>query len=61
MGLFQNAFYFTGVMFVLFYEKSLIVYFLAFIGAYTLCYSLTPSGKYNPLRRRLMFATWEKA
>jgi hypothetical protein len=33
---------------------------LAFIGAYVVLYFLTPSGKCNPLRRRLMFATWER-
>ncbi|KRX06358.1 hypothetical protein PPERSA_04971 [Pseudocohnilembus persalinus] len=61
MGLFQNAFFFAGTVYALFYERILVFYFLFFVGAFAVLYLITPSGKFNPLRRKIMFSTWEQS
>lgn len=37
------------------------MYFFAFIGLYATFHYLTPSGKFNPVRRKIMFSTWERS
>lgn len=61
MGLFTNAFFFAVGVYGILNQPILLVYFLAAVGAYTVAHFMIPSGKYNNLRRKIMFATWERA
>lgn len=60
MGLYLNACIFSGILFAYLHEPVLILYFFSFLGVYTLLHILTPSGKYNSVRRKIMFSSWER-
>lgn len=59
MGLYTNAFYFAVGLYAILEKRELIVYFFAFIGLYVFIYTLTPSGKWNGVRKKIMLATWD--
>jgi hypothetical protein len=61
MALFTNAFFFAVGLYGFLNERIILLYFLAAIGAYTVFHFMIPSGKCNSLRRKIMFATWERA
>jgi hypothetical protein len=61
MGLFTNAFFFAVSLYGVVNQPILLVYFLAVVGVYSIFHFMIPSGKYNSLRRKIMFATWERA
>ncbi len=49
-------------LFAIFKENSLLLYFFGFIGIYTSIYIIYPApSRFNSARRKLMFATWDKA
>lgn len=61
MGLYTNAFYFAVTLYAIIEKRELIVYFFTFIGLYAVIHILTPSGKWNGVRKKIMLATWEPA
>lgn len=60
MSIFTSAFFVAGGVYALLNQPVILVYFLAVIGVYTVAHYLIPSGRFNPLRRRIMFSTWER-
>ncbi len=61
MNLFAAAFYFSGFVYGLFIDCRLFYIYFSFIAFYIVIHFMIPSGKLNSTRRKIMFATWEKA
>ncbi len=58
MHIFEFAFYTAGILYALFTEQILIVYFLVVVGVYILIGNLLPGGSELSIRKKIMAATW---
>jgi hypothetical protein len=58
MHIFEFAFYTAGILYALFTEQILIVYFLVVVGVYILLGSLIPGATELSIRKKIMAATW---
>jgi hypothetical protein len=58
MHIFEFAFYTAGILYALFTEQILIVYFLVVVGVYILLGNLIPGATELSIRKKIMAATW---
>ena len=59
MIIFNRAILFSIIFYGLFHDIRLLYYFLGFIAAYLIIYSVFP-GEKLPTRRKMAFRLWEK-
>lgn len=58
MHLFQFAFFTAGVLYAIFQEQQLIIYFLLVVAAYMIISAVYPGAKSISNRKKIMLSTW---
>lgn len=58
MNVWTFAFYTTGILYALFYERMLIIYFLLVLGIYVVISIILPGAKNISTRKKIMLGTW---